>query len=53
MNRDDQESYPGEVASYEGKIPAWLLIVFGALIVWAIYYFFEYWGGFGPAYNPQ
>jgi hypothetical protein len=50
MNKDEIEEYPGDVASYEGKIPWWLLSVFAALILWAIYYFAENWGGFGPAY---
>ena len=52
MNNFEKEDYRGDVGSYEGKIPAWLLIVFGALILWAIYYFFEFWGGFGAAYKP-
>jgi hypothetical protein len=52
MNKNDKEDYPGDVASYEGKVPLWLILVFSALIIWAIVYFFENWGGFGPAYQP-
>jgi hypothetical protein len=52
MSHEEKETYRGDVASYEGKVPLWLKIVFSALIIWAIVYFIKYWGGFGPAYNP-
>ncbi len=55
MNKPDKdkvkEVYLGDVASYEGKVPAWLIVVFSALILWAIYYLIDFWGGFGPAYK--
>jgi hypothetical protein len=48
---DDKETYLGGVESYEGKVPTWLIVVFTALILWAIYYLIDFWGGFGPAYK--
>jgi hypothetical protein len=50
MSPEEKETYRGDVGSYEGTVPLWLKIVFGALIVWAIIYFLTNWGGFGPAY---
>ncbi|GEM_PF-6847211 len=52
MGRTEKEDYRGDVSSYEGKVPAWLIVVFVALIIWAAVYFIEYWGGFGPRYQP-
>jgi len=31
-----------------GHVNAWLLVVYVALTVWAIYYLVKYWGGLGP-----
>jgi hypothetical protein len=31
-----------------GQIPAWLLVVYAVLFVWALYYLVVYWGGLGP-----
>lgn len=52
MNPEEKETFRGDVESYEGKVPLWLKIVFSTLIIWAIIYFINYWGGFGPAYSP-
>jgi hypothetical protein len=48
MNKDEKETYLGGVESYERHVPLWLLIVYGCLIVWGIYYLIKYWGGMGP-----
>jgi hypothetical protein len=46
---DDLESYAGgEILVRHGKVNRWLMIVYLALAVWAIYYLFTYWGGLGP-----
>lgn len=39
-----KESYLGEVESYEGKVPLWLIIVYVGLTIWGIYYLIKYWG---------
>jgi hypothetical protein len=43
-----EEHGGGEVKSYHGIVNAWLLFVYAALAVWAVYYLFKYWGGLGP-----
>ncbi len=47
MERNEKERYAPDVESYEGIVPAWLIIVFISLIIWGIYYLIKYWGG-GP-----
>lgn len=41
----------GELRARSGKVNGWLLVVYIALFVWAIYYGFTYWGGLGPGLN--
>lgn len=50
MKPDEKETFPGGVESYEGTVPAWLLIVYAVVIVWGIYYLIRYWGGLGPGF---
>ena len=38
----------GEIRSYHGIVNTWLLVVYAALAIWAIYYLVTYWGGLGP-----
>ena len=35
----------GEVESRRGKVNAWLLVVYGALAAWAVWYLIAYWSG--------
>jgi hypothetical protein len=43
-----EEYARGEIRAYHGIVNKWLLVVYAALAVWAIYYLFKYWGGLGP-----
>jgi hypothetical protein len=46
---DEIESFAGgEILSRHGKVNRWLMVVYLALGVWALYYLFTYWGGLGP-----
>lgn len=46
---DELESYAGgDILVRHGKVNRWLLFVYLALGIWAIYYLFTYWGGLGP-----
>ena len=38
----------GYIQVRTGQIPAWLLVVYAVLLVWALYYLVVYWGGLGP-----
>ena len=38
----------GEVSTRRGRVNRWLLVVYLALLVWAVYYLIRYWGGLGP-----
>ena len=38
----------GYIQAWVGRIPAWLLVVYAVLFVWALYYGWQYWGGLGP-----
>jgi hypothetical protein len=45
----DMEEYAGGyIKARHGHIPAWLLVVYAVLFVWALYYLVTYWGGLGP-----
>jgi hypothetical protein len=50
--RADRESIheyaQGEIRSRRGIVNRWLLVVYAALTIWAIYYLVRYWGGLGP-----
>jgi hypothetical protein len=52
MNRNEKETFLGEVESYEGIVPIWLLVTITVLTIWGIYYIVKYWGGFGPGIEP-
>lgn len=38
----------GRLQARHGRINGWLLVVYLALIAWALYYGYTYWGGLGP-----
>ena len=38
----------GEIQSRRGGVNVWLIVVYVALTIWAIYYLIRYWGGLGP-----
>jgi hypothetical protein len=44
---DDLEDY-GPIEARHGYIPIWLLVVYGVLFIWGLYYIYQYWGGLGP-----
>jgi hypothetical protein len=45
----EMEQYAGgHIVGHHGTIPAWLLVVYAVLFVWALYYMVSYWGGLGP-----
>ena len=46
-----EEYAGGYITARHGYIPAWLLVVYAVLFVWALYYLFTYWGGLGPGRN--
>ena len=43
-----EEYAGGYIQAWVGRIPAWLLVVYAVLFVWALYYGWQYWGGLGP-----
>ena len=43
MERTEKEEYAPDVESYEGMVPAWLIVVYVGLIIWGIYYLIKYW----------
>jgi hypothetical protein len=46
---DELEEYAGGyIKAWVGRIPAWLLVVYAVLFIWALYYLVNYWGGVGP-----
>ena len=46
---EGMEDYAGGYIQVRtGHIPAWLLVVYAVLFVWALYYLVVYWGGLGP-----
>ena len=46
---EELEEYAGGyIKARVGKIPAWLLVVYAVLFIWALYYLVKYWGGLGP-----
>jgi hypothetical protein len=47
-----EEYSGGAIEARHGYIPAWLLVVYIVLLVWGIYYTFQYWGGLGPGRIP-
>jgi hypothetical protein len=38
----------GHIQARHGRVNGWLLAVYLAMFVWAIYYGYTYWGGLGP-----
>jgi hypothetical protein len=49
LHRDETEEYGGgAIESRHGYIPIWLLVVYGVLALWGLYYAHTYWGGLGP-----
>lgn len=48
-HRDELEEYAGgSIKARHGYIPAWLLVVYAVLFLWALYYLVRFWGGLGP-----
>ncbi|BCH22790.1 hypothetical protein [Mesorhizobium sp. L-8-3] len=46
---DDLEDYGGgQVQARHGRLPIWLLVVYGVMFLWGLYYAYQYWGGIGP-----
>ncbi len=46
---DESEEYGGgAIEARHGYIPVWLLVVYAVLLLWGLYYVFQYWGGLGP-----
>jgi hypothetical protein len=46
---DEVEEFAGgEIRSFHGRVDPWLLVVYGILAVWGVYYLFRFWGGLGP-----
>jgi len=43
-----EEYAGGYIKAWVGRIPAWLLVVYTVLFIWALYYLANYWGGLGP-----
>ena len=43
-----EEYAQGEVKSYRGIVNRWLIVLYVALFLWAIYYLVTYWGCLGP-----
>lgn len=43
-----EEYAQGEIRSHRGIVNAWLIVVYAALLAWAVYYLVRYWGGLGP-----
>jgi hypothetical protein len=43
-----EEYVGGSIQAHHGTIPAWLLVVYAVLLIWALYSLFFYWGGLGP-----
>lgn len=45
----EMEEYAGgTIEARHGYLPVWLLVVYGVLFVWGLYYAYHYWGGVGP-----
>ena len=40
-----EEYAGGYIKARVGRIPAWMLVVYAVLFIWALYYTFAYWGG--------
>jgi hypothetical protein len=49
-DEEEKETFPGGVESYEGRVPAWLMLVYVLLLIWGGWYLVAFWGGFpaGP-----
>ena len=45
---DLHEYAGGYIQAHHGGIPAWLLVVYLVLLLWALYYAYVYWGSLGP-----
>ena len=43
-----EEYAGGYIKAWVGRIPAWLLVVYAVLFIWALYYLYKYWGALGP-----
>jgi hypothetical protein len=43
-----EEYAGGYIKAWVGRIPLWLLVVYFALFLWALFYMFTFWGGVGP-----
>ncbi len=51
MEDDEHKGHPGKISHYEfsgieerhGSIPKWLGFVYGALLIWMVYYLARFW----------
>jgi hypothetical protein len=51
-DHDLEEYGGGSIEARHGYIPIWLLVVYAVLLIWGLYYLYEYWGGLGPGRIP-
>lgn len=43
-----QDYQGGEIQDRHGILPVWLLVVYGVLFLWGLFYSYNFWGGVGP-----
>ena len=49
LPHEEVEEYgAGHIKARHGRVDAWLLVVYGVLLIWALYYGYRFWGGLGP-----
>ena len=48
FHRRTEDYAGGRIRTRHGRVNGWLLVVYVALIAWALYYGYTYWGGLGP-----
>ena len=48
-HHEQTEDYGGgHIKARHGRVDAWLLVVYAVLLLWSLYYGYQYWGGLGP-----
>lgn len=50
-HQEVEEYGGGHIKARHGRINGWLIAVYAALFLWALYYGYTYWGGLGPGLN--
>ncbi|MCG8425929.1 MAG: hypothetical protein MI754_01070, partial [Chromatiales bacterium] len=51
VHQQVEEYGGGHIKARHGRINGWLIVVYAALFLWALYYGYTYWGGLGPGLN--